>query len=79
MPSYPADNQSVKIPAGLLIEQSGWKGKRFGDAGVHEKQALVLVNHGKATGEEILHLSQQIQADVLKKFGVTLITEVNIR
>lgn len=79
IPSYPAENQSVKIPAGWLIEQCGWKGKRFGDAGVHEKQALVLVNYGQASGEEILRLSEQIQVDVLKKFGVTLITEVNIR
>ncbi len=79
IPSYPVDNQTVKLPAGWLIEQSGWKGKRVGDAGVHEKQALVLVNHGRATGEQILQLSERIQADVLKKFGVTLITEVNIR
>ncbi len=77
-PHYKLDNELVKIPAGWLIEQAGWKGKRFGDAGCHEKQALVLVNHGDASGTEILALAQQIQEDVKTKFGISIVAEVNL-
>jgi UDP-N-acetylmuramate dehydrogenase len=78
VPFYDLGNGKYKIPAGWLIEQAGWKGKRQGDAGVHEKQALVLVNYGKATGKEILDLATQIKDSVLQKFGVKLEFEVNI-
>lgn len=67
---------SYQIPAGWLIEQCGWKGKRLGDASVYSKHALVLVNHGQASGIEILHLSNQIVDDVHRRFGVVLVPEV---
>ncbi len=67
-----------KIPAGWLIEQTDWKGKRHGNAGVHEKHALVLVNHGGATGAEVLELAQKIILSVKEKFGLELQPEVNI-
>jgi UDP-N-acetylmuramate dehydrogenase len=78
IPSYSSDNQTVKIPAGWLIEQCGWKGKRIGNIGVHPQQALVLVNYGEGKGDEILQLAMKIQTSVKEKFGVTLTTEVNI-
>jgi len=78
VPHYPDTADKIKIPAGWLIEKLGYKGKRFGDAGVHEKQALVLVNYGNAKGVELLNLAQQIQEQVLQNFGVQLEVEVNI-
>ena len=78
IPHYPDKAEKIKIPAGWLIEKLGYKGKRFGDAGVHEKQALVLVNYGNAKGIELLNLAQQIQEQVLQNFGVQLEVEVNI-
>ncbi len=78
VPSYPAGSDTVKIPAGWLIEKAGWKGRRFGSHGVHERQALVIVNYGGASGNDILRLSQDIQADILQKFGIQLQAEVNM-
>ena len=78
MPGYPTSTGMVKIPAGWLIEKSGWKGRRIGQTGSHEKQALVIVNYGQATGREILNFSAGIAADISAKFGITLTPEVNI-
>ena len=76
IPFYPVDETHVKIPAGWLIEQCGWKGKSLGRAGVYAKQALVLVNLGGATGEEIMTLSETVRRDVQAKFGISIHPEV---
>lgn len=76
VPSYPATG-GVKVPAGWLIEKTGWKGRSLGPAAVYEKQALVLVNKGGATGADVKRLADSIIADVKQKFGITLSTEVN--
>jgi UDP-N-acetylmuramate dehydrogenase len=78
MPGYPVGDETVKVPAGWLIEQAGWKGHRAGDAGVHAKQALVLVNYGNATGQEIMGLAKQVQASVRDKYGIVISPEVNV-
>lgn len=78
LPGYPVGDETVKVPAGWLIEQAGWKGYRSGDAGIHTKQALVLVNYGNATGNELIALAKQVQASVLAKFGITISPEVNV-
>ncbi len=77
IPHYFVSDYDEKIPAAWLIDQCGWKGKTIGNAGVHDKQALVLVNRGNASGSEIAQLSEQIQASVMQKFGIKLTPEVN--
>lgn len=78
MPHYNVDAEHEKIPAGWMIEQCGWKGKSLGRAGVHVNQALVLVNRGGATGQEVVNLCNAIRADVLQRFGIDIKPEVNI-
>ncbi len=76
MPFFLQPNGKVKLAAGWMIEQCGWKGKREGDVGVYENQALILVNYGRAGGKEILRFSQKINNSVRKKFGINLKREV---
>jgi UDP-N-acetylmuramate dehydrogenase len=78
IPSYQVSDSEIKVPAGWLIEHCGFKGKRFGEAGVHKNQALVLVNHGNALGKEIYELALTIQQAVFEKFKIQLEIEVNI-
>jgi len=78
IPSYLISDTEIKVPAGWLIEQSGFKGKRFGDAGVHHKQALVIVNYRNASGQDIYELAKKIKQTVQKKFKISLEIEVNI-
>lgn len=78
MKYYEISETEVKVPAGWLIEQAGFKGKRFGDAGIHKNQALVIVNYGNATGQEILDVSTTIQATIFETFGIHIEAEVNV-
>lgn len=78
MPHYVVDANHVKIPAGWMIEQCGWKGASLGRAGVHDRQALVLVNRGGATGKDIVALYKRIIEDVRNKFGIEIHPEVNV-
>ena len=78
MKYYEVSETQVKVPAGWLIEQAGFKGKRFGDAGIHKNQALVLVNYGNATGQEILDVSKKIQETIFETFGIHIEAEVNV-
>lgn len=75
---FEVSDTEVKVPAGWLIEQAGFKGKRFGDAGIHKNQALVLVNYGNATGQEILNVSKDIQNTIFDTFGIHIEAEVNV-
>ncbi|KAF0237364.1 MAG: UDP-N-acetylmuramate [Prolixibacteraceae bacterium] len=77
IPVYPVKNNRTKLAAGWLIEKAGWKGVREGNVGVYEKQALVLVNYGNATGQQTYDFSEKIKLSVFKKFGVELEREVN--
>ena len=78
MTHYTVDSEHEKIPAGWMIDQCGWKGRSLGRAGVHDKQALVLVNRGGATGQEIVDLCNAVRKDVDDKFGIDIHPEVNV-
>ncbi|HLA56390.1 MAG TPA: UDP-N-acetylmuramate dehydrogenase [Flavobacterium sp.] len=78
MKYFDVSETEVKVPAGWLIEKAGFKGKRFGDAGIHKNQALVLVNYGNATGAEILAVSKDVQKTILDTFGIAIEAEVNV-
>ena len=78
IPGYPVEDGRTKVPAGWLIEKSGWKGFRNEKVGVHERQALVLINHSNGSGQDVYDLSEQILRDLEKKFGIELEREVNI-
>lgn len=78
IPHYPVSETEIKVPAGWLIDRAGFKGIRRGDAGVHKNQALVLVNYGNASGQEILELAREIQERIKEQFGIALEAEVNI-
>jgi len=77
MPSYTVDDTRVKVPAGWLIEQVGWKGRVLGHAAVHDRQALVLVNRGGAVGAEVMELANRICEDIYNKYGIRIVPEVN--
>lgn len=77
MPSYTIDEEHVKVPAGWLIERTGWKGRSLGNAAVHNRQALVLVNKGGATGREVSELAQHVCDDIFAKYGIRITPEVN--
>ena len=77
MPSYPIDEEQVKVPAGWLIDSAGWKGRSLGRSAVHDRQALVLVNLGGATGKEVMELANRICEDVYNKYGIRITPEVN--
>ena len=77
-PGYPMNDNRVKVPAGWLIEEAGWKGRVIGNTGTYKQQALVIVNHGGATGREILNLATRIRRAVARQFGIELVPEVNI-
>ena len=77
MPSYPIDEERVKVPAGWLIDHAEWKGKALGRAAVHDRQALVLVNLGGATGKEVMTLAERVCEDVFNKYGIRITPEVN--
>jgi UDP-N-acetylmuramate dehydrogenase len=78
MPGYKTESGLVKIPAGWLIEQTGWKGKEIGNVATYSKQALVIINKGSATGSEVLEFSEKIKRSVIEKYGIALEKEVNI-
>jgi UDP-N-acetylmuramate dehydrogenase len=78
LPGYPVSEDTVKVPAGWLIEQCGWKGRRVGETGAHAQQALVLVNYGGAHGKDILNLARQVQQSVEDRFGIAIVPEVNV-
>lgn len=78
MPGFPVGSGRIRVPAGWLIEQCGWKGRRVGNAGVYEKHALVIVNFGGATGREVLSLAEEVRASVQERFGIRLEPEVRI-